>query len=262
MQKKGSGAMIISIVLIIAAMVIGIFIGILIGKSSVSENTAQSDDVVISSESTTQIDTESVETEEQTESKESMAADGDVAVVMTVGGNDVSMDEVNVRLYSLRSYYVQSYGEEPWGQTLEDGTVLADAAKQTLEDDIIRAEIFMQKAADYGVTVTDDMIAICSDEAQKFVDGLGEAVAGEFGLKKEAVEAVYIKYEVITALTNIINDEIRAEILADEANADLSESELDIKISELFQQQEEAWKNEFEVEYTDIWENIVVGSVG
>lgn len=261
MKKKGSGAMIIGVMLIIVAMVVGIFIGIMIGRSGSGSDEA--DQTTNTAQGTIQTETqEETQSETMLETEEETMDDSNAAVVMTVGDSKVSMDEVNVRLYSLRSYYVQSYGEEPWGQTLDDGTTLAEAAKQTLEDDIIRAEIFMDKASEYGISVTDTMQTMCSDEAQNFIDNLGEAVAGEFGLKKEAVEAIYIKYEVITAVTNVINDEIREELLADEANKDLSESELDVKISEAFQKIVDEWKAEYTVDYSDIWENIVVGSVG
>ena len=71
-----------------------------------------------------------------------------------------------------------------------------------------------------------------------------------------------MKYQVITEVTNAVNDQIRAELLADDANKNLDESELDVKISEAFQQQEEAWKADYDIQYSDIWDNIVVGSVG
>lgn len=267
MQKKGSAAIIISIVLVIAAMAVGIFVGFMIGRTYNNSGHSGDGNTVQSAETKPQIDT-AADTETQPESileTEAGTADeteGQSAVVMTVGDHRVSMDEVNVRLYSLRSYYVQSYGEEPWGQVMEDGRTAAETAKDTLEADIIRAEIFMDKAADYGIEVTDTMKSMCKEEAENFMNGLGEDVTSEFGLTKEAVESVYVKYQVITEVTNAVNDQIRAELLADDANKNLDESELDVKISEAFQQQEEAWKAEYDIQYSDIWDNIVVGSVG
>jgi len=272
MQKKGSAAVILGIVLVIAAMAIGIFIGVLIGKSGSSDNQTKSSETVQSADTKPVIgsDTEADTSDSAAQTKET-APDSEAAgennnenatVVMTVGGKQVSMDEVNVRLYTLRSFYIQSYGEEPWAEVLEDGRTVAETAKATLEDDIIRAEIFMDKASDYGIEVNDEVRAMCREQAESFIQSLGTDVTSQFGLTQEAVESVYIKYQVITEVTNAVNDKIREELLKDEANKDLDEGELDVKVSEAFIKQEETWKAEYTIEYSDIWENIVVGSVG
>lgn len=262
MQKKGSTAMVISIILVIASMVIGIFLGMFIGKVDFPEKAKASDAALETPQTQLQIETQS-KTEAMPESEiEPESAVEASATVMVIGDRSVPMNEVNVRLYTLRSYYIQMYGEEPWSEILDDGRTVAEAAKAELENDMIRAEVYMNKAADYGIVVTDEIRRMCEEEAKVFMQDLGPDVSQEFGLSQEAVTNVYIKYQVITAVTNAVNDEIRGEILADTANAGMSDSDLDVRITEMLQQKEAEWRASYTISFSDIWQNIVVGSVG
>ena len=59
-----------------------------------------------------------------------------------------------------------------------------------------------------------------------------------------------------------INDKVREELLADSANKDLSEADLEIKISEGYEKKYQEMKKSYRIAYADMWDNIVVGSVG
>ena len=176
--------------------------------------------------------------------------------------NAVTMNEINVRLYILRNHYIEVYGEDPWNQTTDSGKTVAEEAKATLEDEIIRAELCMEHASELGINVTDEIKAMCLDDAQKFLDDIGPEISAEFGLTLAAEQNVNIKYEVVTAVTNVLSDQARETLLADEANQSLSDADLELKISESVQAQFDAWKEAAQVDYSDVWAQIVVGSVG
>lgn len=259
MNKKSSNTIILMIVLVIVALAAGIGIGFLLGRtySETKESTSGSETILES--------VPEIETVKETESESEIEAEteeDDSVPVLSVNGRVVTLNEINVRLYTLRSHYVEIYGEEPWGEITENGQTVSEEAKAQLEADVIRAELCMEKAADYGIVVSDDVIAMNRQEAQNFLDSIGTDIAAQFGLTLTAVQNVYIKYSVITEVTNALDDQIRSELLADEANQGLSDAELEVKISEASQQIMNTWREEATISYEDVWEQIVVGSVG
>lgn len=265
MEKKNSKAVVICITFVIIALAAGIFIGWTMGKS---RNTSETDTPAVS-ESFDESESQSVpESESQTESETepetpSETDSENTEVVVTVGDSKVDMKEINYRLYSLRNYYIQAYGEEPWNEPIdESGVTVAEAAKNQLNDDIVRTEILVDKAADYGVEATEDIKKACKADAQQLIDGLGEDICREFGLTLEGVERVYLKREISTQVMTAINDKIREELLEDEANKALDDAELEIKISEGYEAKYQEMKKSYTISYADIWDNIVVGSVG
>ena len=221
------------------------------------------EDTVNESETTDEAQTEAESVADNQGQTDSATVDGDDSVtVLTVDGSAVTMNEINVRLYILRNHYIEVYGEDPWNQTTDSGMTVAEEAKATLEDEIIRAELCMEHASELGINVTDDIKAMCLDDAQKFLDDIGPEISEEFGLTLTAEQNVNIKYEVVTAVTNVLSDQARETLLADEANQSLSDADLELKISESVQAQFDAWKEAAQVDYSDVWAQIVVGSVG
>lgn len=276
MKKKRSGAMAVSIILVIVAMIIGLGIGFMIGKSygekgkteepqgeAILETASPEASPVIETEAETVAETETEASETEAPETEAGSIDSEGgAIVMQVGDHKVSMSEVNARLYALRDYYIQNYGEEPWDQKLDSGITVAEEAKETLKNDIIRAEVFMDKAEEMGVVVTDEIRSMCEDEAKQRMEALGPEVTRVFGLTEEALASVYLKAQVITEVTNVISDKAREELLADPANQGLDEGTLEAMIAEKVKVQEEEWFADCPVSYSEVWDNIVVGSVG
>lgn len=266
MEKRNSKAAVICITFVIIALAAGIFIGWTMGRSGKGSETDTPAATESSSQSGSETDAQQ-ESESQTESEPQTdvpeSENENSEVVVTVGDRKVDMKEVSYRLYSLRNYYIQAYGEEPWNEPIDDsGKTVAEAAKEQLDDDIVRTEILVDKASEYGVEVTDDIKQACKDDAQELIDGLGEAICNEFGLTLEGVESVYLKREISTQVMTAINDKVREELLADDANKNLSEADLEIKISEGYEAKYQEMKASYTITYADMWENIVVGSVG
>ena len=257
MEKRNSKAAVICITFVIIALAAGIFIGWTMGRNG-KESEAQTQTQSEPASDSTPV-TES-ESEAQTETP--APENENTEVVVTVGDRKVDMKEVSYRLYSLRNYYIQAYGEEPWNEVMEDGRTVAEAAKAQLDDDIVRTEILVDKALEYGVEATDDIKQACKSDAKELIDGLGEDICNEFGLTLEGVESVYLKREISTQVMTAINDKVREELLADSANKNLSEADLEIKISEGYEKKYQEMKASYTITYADMWENIVVGSVG
>ena len=145
MKQKKSGAIILSIVLVIIAMAAGIGIGFVIGKSSKENHTESAEatesafieSTVNESQAEETAGETLAETDAQTSADDtSTTVDGDDSVtVMTVDGNAVTMNEINVRLYILRNHYIEVYGEDPWNEATDGGQTVAEEAKATLEDE-------------------------------------------------------------------------------------------------------------------------------
>ena len=127
MKQKRSGAIILSIVLVIIAMAAGIGVGFVMGKSSKDNHTESAEavestsieDTVNESETTGEAQTEAESVADNQGQTDSTTVDGDDSVtVLTVDGNAVTMNEINVRLYILRNHYIEVYGEDPWNHSL------------------------------------------------------------------------------------------------------------------------------------------------
>ena len=266
MRKSNPKAAVICITFVIIALAAGIFIGYMMGQNSQppqqGETVLSTEDPSSSAASDSDSDTQAASDSESSESESQTQGTENQEVVVTVGDRTVGMDEVNYRLYSLRNYYIQAYGEEPWNETTEDGETVAEAAKAQLDDDIVRTEILCDKAADYGIEANSDIQEACRTDAQELIDGLGEDICAEFGLTESAVESVFLKREISTQVITAINDEVREELLQDPENESLSDADLEVKISEGYEERYQEMKAEYDITYSDIWDNIVVGSVG
>lgn len=266
MRKSNPKAAVICITFVIIALAAGIFIGYMMGQNS---QPSQQGETVLSTEDPSSLpasdsdsdtqaasDTESSESESQTQGTENQE------VVVTVGDRTVGMDEVNYRMYILRDYYMRAYEEEPWGETTENGDTVAEEAKAQLDDEIVRTEILCDKAADYGIEANSDIQEACRSDAKEKIDGLGVDICAEFGLTESAIENVLLKGEIATQVINVICDEVREELLQNPENESLSDADLEVKISEGYEERYQEMKAEYDITYSDIWDNIVVGSVG
>jgi foldase protein PrsA len=76
-------------------------------------------------------------------------------VVAKVAGEEVKKEEFNKVFGIFKAQYEQQYGTEVWEQE-SDGRKFIDVAKEKLLDMLIDEKIQMKKAAELGITVTDD----------------------------------------------------------------------------------------------------------
>jgi len=262
MRKSNSKIVLICSILVIIAMGAGIFIGFLIGKSSGKDNSNSSQ-----TENTADINgsipvetiTESnPEPHEETPSTE----ENDDTFVLSVGDKKVYLEEINYHLYQLRDYYVEEHGEEPWEIVMEDGRTVKEYAKEQLLSELIETQILIDKAGEYGIELTEDENAQFTTEAQAYIDKIGSDIMEAFGITKEAVEKVYKDNEIKSRVKSAIISEITTELNKDSANADLSETDLELKAEEEYQKRFAEWKDNYTIVIGDQWDNIVIGSAG
>lgn len=247
MKKNKAG---FAVFCFISGVVIGIIIGIMIGMFMFKKDSTQAP-----KESTPVINetqggsSQAPETNGETEAD---ARQEDAITVITVGEQNVSMEEMNVYLYQLRDFYTSQYGESPWSTEMDDGTLLGEYAKEELYKGLVRTEILIAKAGEYNVSLTDEEKQQCADDAKKYMDDLGTAIAQDFGLTLEGVQTIKEKEALSTKVYNAALEQIGTETgeTSDEA------------LSKAFEDKYAEWEKDYKVTTDPIWDNIVVGSVG
>ena len=267
-RRKHTGAL--SAVLIIAAMIIGILIGIMIGKNMGGKPEAQPSESIKQTTGSPVVDEQTESGESQSESVQETATETESEslegaleigeVVLRVGDKVLTMEEMNYYLYSVRDYYVTLYGEEPWGQTMDDGRTVAEQAKDQLLNDRIETMLLVNHAADYDVELTAEMKAQYADSAHEYITALGSDICAQFGLKASAVAKVYSDNEIRNQVYLLISEQISSDIKAQ--NADITDEALEQEVMDAYNKLLEQWKSETVIETTEIWDSIVVGSVG
>lgn len=266
MNRRKSSAGAICAVFVIVAMIAGILIGILIGKTMNSQNksnsNSQTEQLSDSSQNPENSSDTDIITETVSETLESGSESEQGAVVLSVNGADITMEEINYYLYQQRSYFVNLYGEEPWDVVMDDGQTVAEYAKQQLYDDIVKTQILVGQAANYGVEMTDEMNAQMADEAQSYVDSLGPEICEQFGLNASAIAKVFQYGELSSAVYNAVRDKLSTDMKADSNYSSLSDEEFENAVNDAYNQLYEDWKSSADIQTTSIWDSIVVGSVG
>lgn len=264
MRKSNSKIILICSILVIIAMGAGIFIGFLIGKSSNKDNSTNSQTEGIdningdlSVETIPESSSESKPEEEPQSTEET-----DETFVLSVGNQRVYLEEINYHLYQLRDYYVEEYGEEPWEVVMDDGRTVKEYAKEQLLSELIETQILIDKAEEYNVELTESQLAIFTSEAQAYIDKIGPDIADMFGITHAAVEKVFKDNEIKLRVKSEIMDGITDELSKDSANAELSESDLALKLEEEYQKLIASWKDSYNIVIGDQWDNIVIGSAG
>lgn len=254
MNRRNSYTGVICTVLVIIAMAAGIFIGYQMGKttgSSKHDSDAQS-----------QPQTLDAVTESVSETLENSSESERGAVVITVNGRAVSMEEINYYLYQQRDYFVNLYGEEPWNVTMDDGKTVAEYAKEQLYEDIVRTQILNEKAAEYNVVMTDEMNASLADNAQDYVNHLGADICDQFGLNATAIAKVYQDGELSNETYNAIREQLSTQMKTDENYSGLSDEEFESAVNEAYNALFNEWRDSADIQTTSLWDSIVIGAVG
>ena len=268
MNRKKSNAGAICAVLVIVAMAVGILIGILIGKTM---NSGNSQPGTVSNgqsgpsqeaQSTEQTPESEVVMETVPETLESGSENETGAVVISVNGRELTMDIINYYLYQQRDYFVELYNEEPWGTIMDNGQTVAEYAKEQMYEDIVKTQILAGQAANYGVEMTDEMNAQLADAAQQYVDDLGPEICEQFGLNASAISRAYQDGELSTAVYNAVRDKLSTEMKADSNYSSLSDEEFENAVNDAYNALFEEWKSSADIQTTELWDTIVVGSVG
>lgn len=118
-------------------------------------------------------------------------------IVAKVSGEEVKKEEFNKMYGIFKAQYEQQFGTEVWEQEV-DGRKFGDVAKEKLLDMLIDEKLQMKKAAELGITVTDDEVNGEVEKAKKYFDS--EEKFNEF-LKGQSMDLEYFKQSVKKELT-------------------------------------------------------------
>jgi foldase protein PrsA len=139
-------------------------------------------------------------------------------IVAKVSGEGVKKEEFNKMFGIFKAQYEQQFGTEVWEQEV-DGRKFDDVAREKLLDMLIDEKLQMKKAAELGITVTDDEVNAEVEKAKKYFDS--EDKFNEF-LKGQSMDLDYFKQSVKKELTvNKLTDKLAGNIAVtdEEVNA-------------------------------------------
>ena len=238
-QKSNTG---IYILLLICGIIIGAAGMFLVMNMASKDKT----------EETMAAQTESVlETEASSEEEPTPTDETDVLVIK-VNDSGITMKEINIYMYQLRDFYTAQYGEAPWETVLEDGTTLRDFAKEDLKKGLVRTEILISKAEEYGVSLTEEEKQECAAEAKSYIASIGPVICEDFALTEEADTLVLEKQLLSTKVYNAALEKLA------ETEEDTSEAAL----AEAFEEMYTTWEQEYTITEDPLWDNVIMGSVG
>ncbi|HOH88684.1 MAG TPA: SurA N-terminal domain-containing protein, partial [Bacillota bacterium] len=90
-------------------------------------------------------------------------------VVAKVSGKEILKEEFNKMFDIFKTQYEQQFGTEVWDQEVE-GRKFGDVAREKLLEMLIDEKLQMEKAAELGITVTDDEVNAEIENARKYFD--------------------------------------------------------------------------------------------
>jgi foldase protein PrsA len=109
----------------------------------------------------------------------------------------------------FKAQYEQQFGTEVWDQELE-GRKFGDVAREKLLDMLIDEKLQLDKAAELGITVTDDEVNSEIENAKKYFDT--EEKFNEF-LKEQGIDLEYFKESVKKELIiSKLNDKLTEKV--------------------------------------------------
>ena len=118
-------------------------------------------------------------------------------IVAKVSGEEVKKEEFNKMFGIFKAQYEQQFGTEVWEQEV-DGRKFGDVAREKLLDMLIDEKLQLKKAAELGITVTDDELNSEVEKAKKYFDS--EEKFNEF-LKGQSMDLEYFRQSVKKELT-------------------------------------------------------------
>lgn len=237
-QKSNTG---IYILLLICGMIIGAAGMFFVMNMTSKDKTAETQAAQTESISETEAVSEEVPPTDETE-----------ILVIKVNDSGITMKEINIYMYQLRDFYTAQYGEAPWDTVLEDGTTLRDYAKEDLKKGLVRTEILISKAEEYGVSLTEEEKQDCANEAKNYIASIGPVICEDFALTEEADALVLEKQLLSTKVYNAALEKLA------ETEADTSEAAL----AEAFEKMYGTWEQEYTITEDPLWDNVIMGSVG
>lgn len=145
----------------------------------------------------------------------------DKTVVLTYGGENVSVGETYIYYETVKEKYQELYGENVWDISIAtdgnpDATV-STLIKRAVIDEIVRVKILCSKAKEYGVELSEAEKKQITKRADKFYDGLTDACISQMELTPEIVSKVMLECIIADYVENEIFAKNPVEISDEEA---------------------------------------------
>lgn len=139
------------------------------------------------------------------------------AVMMAVGEDNVSAQEVMAYLYLLKQQYVTSMGEEVWSYQIGEDETLEDYAREAVISNLTQLKIICQQAAKEGVELDEEESYEAGKAAQQILKAASEADKEEFHLEEEVLTMVYTDNALAAKFFDVTTGQVDTNITDEEA---------------------------------------------
>lgn len=143
-------------------------------------------------------------------------------IAATVGEKEMALGEANF-LLRYQQVQVESYYESMLGTGIFDkdlygnGTTFGESFKEDVMDQMQQYYILEEKAADYGVALTEEETAKITEAATAFLDANEEATKEQMTADQATVERVLTLMTIGAKVTNAIYEEADITVTDEEA---------------------------------------------
>lgn len=133
-------------------------------------------------------------------------------VMMAVGENNVTYEEVQFYLYQLKKRYESTLGSDVWKAKIEGDTSFGSYAKQEIIDELTQLKIIGQKAKEDEVVLSDDEKTEISARTQEFLASVSEEDQKRYNFRKEMVEQIYQENVLAEKMFDITTSSVNTDI--------------------------------------------------
>lgn len=136
--------------------------------------------------------------------------------IMTVGKEEVRLNEFLFYVYQLKSIYDGSLTSAVWDYVLPDGGSIGQYSKEELVKEIAQVKIICQQAREEGYSLSEQETNEACVMAGKYVENL-PAEAKDYNLIRPLVEKIYLEHALAKKMYDVVAGTVDTMIPDDEA---------------------------------------------
>lgn len=160
----------------------------------------------------------------RTDSKDNKKVVSDEQRVLTVGADDVAIDEVMLYLLRAKKEYERVGGEDVWDHDdFSGGKKAEEWAKQVVLNSITKRKIYAAKSSEIGISLTEEEITDAKNQGNKYYDSLTGEETSQYGLTREAVTRAFLESKLGTKVETVMMEEYEPPV--EEVNMALEANE-------------------------------------
>ncbi len=142
-------------------------------------------------------------------------------MVLTLGGEEILLDEVYIYAKTTMEEYVQEYGESIWNTTIETEDGLATSAKELARREIIanivETKALAAQAATYGIALTAEEEAEQVALAESFYSSLTDAQIELVNMQEDTALTVLLENALATKVYEYVMSDSSLDISDEQA---------------------------------------------